>query len=91
MTLVLLPEFDLDAPARVGSDAERIFAAECASHGWSCVNLRDTFGEFAARRESPYGFPNSQWNYGHMNASGHAATARLLHAEMTRLIQRDLL
>ena len=91
VTFALLPDFDLEAPAQVDSDAERIFASECAARGWSCVNLRDTFAEFAARWESPYGFPNSEWNRGHMNESGHAATALLLHAEMARLIALDLL
>ncbi len=91
VTLVFLPDFDPRAPDQVNSEGERVFAAECASRGWSCTNLRDAFAEFAARWESPYGFPNSQWNSGHMNASGHAALARLLHAELTRSMKRDLL
>ncbi len=91
VTLLFLPDFDLRAPQLVSSDAERIFAAQCAEHGWSCVNLRDAFPAFAARFESPYGFPNSEWNQGHMNEAGHAATAELLHDEVARRLPRDLL
>lgn len=91
VTLVFLPDFDLRAPRLVNSEAEEIFAAQCALRGWSCVNLRDAFPAFAARFESPYGFPNSEWNAGHMNEAGHAATAELLHDEVTRRLSRDLL
>ena len=91
VTLLFLPDFDLRAPRLANSESERIFAALCALHGWSCVNLRDAFPGFAERFESPYGFPNSGWNEGHMNAAGHAATARLLRDEVARRLPRDLL
>ena len=91
VTLLFLPDFDLREPRLVNSESERIFAALCAQHGWSCVNLRDAFPAFAERFESPYGFPNSEWNRGHMNAAGHAATALLLRDEVARRLSRDLL
>lgn len=91
VTLLFLPDFDPRAPGAVTSEAERVFAEECAAHGWSCVDLRDAFRAFAARFESPYGFPNSAWNEGHMNEGGHAATAQLLRDEVARLRAHDLL
>ncbi len=84
LTLLFLPDFDLRTPRLVTSESEPIFASLCAQHGWSCVNLRDAFPAFAERCESPYGFPNSAWNQGHMNAAGHAATALLLRDEVAR-------
>ena len=84
VTLLFLPDFDLRAPRLVDSESERIFSEQCVQHGWSCVNLRDAFPTFALRFESPYGFPNSGWNQGHMNAAGHAATALLLRDEVAR-------
>jgi hypothetical protein len=91
VTLLLLPGFDLRAPGAVTSQAERVFARTCAARALSCANLRDAFPAFAARFEAPYGFPNSAWNYGHMNEAGHAAAAALLDAELARLRARDLL
>lgn len=90
-TLFFLPDFDIRAPRLVKSESEQVFTEQCALRGWSCVNLRDAFPAFAERFESPYGFPNSEWNQGHMNAAGHAAAAALLHDEVTRRLSRDLL
>ncbi len=84
LTLVFLPDFGAPVPI------ERRTVAECARRGWSCVNLRESFPSFAAAGDAPYGFPNSTFGEGHLNARGHAAVARLLAPELERLQQRGL-
>jgi len=91
ITFLMLPEFDLARPSEPRSETERLWLRTCAEHGWSCVNLRDVFPVFAARYESPFGFSNTAWNRGHMNAAGHRAAALLLHVEMLKLAARGLL
>ena len=84
LTLLLLPPL-----AR--SPVEARILERCAASGWSCVSLRERFDEFAARYESPYGFANSAWGQGHMNAAGHHAAAEILTTELARLRALDLL
>jgi len=91
VTFLYLPHFDLAAPATPTSTAERVFRERCERGAWSCVDLRAAFPAFAARLESPFGFSNSAWNQGHMNAAGHHAAALLLRDEMLRLSDRGLL
>ncbi len=91
ITFLMLPDFDLSSPSEPTSDTERLWLRACAAQHWSCVTLREAYPAFAARFESPFGFPNTAWNQGHMNAAGHRAAARLLHAEMLRLMARGLL
>jgi lysophospholipase L1-like esterase len=90
LTFLYLPEFDPRAPDRVPA-SEALVTAACAARGWSCVNLRESFADFAARHASPYGFANSRFNAGHMNDAGHAAAAELLRRELERLAALDLL
>jgi hypothetical protein len=85
ITLLYLPDFDPRAPEQVVAESEIVLTRTCDERGWSCVNLRAAFATFAARNESPYGFPNTTWNEGHMNATGHAATTLLLRDELLRL------
>jgi hypothetical protein len=66
-------------------------AARCRATSTSCVELRSRFDDFARRHESPYGFPNSAWGKGHMNAAGHHVAAELLTDELLRLHALDLL
>ena len=84
VTLLFIPEFDPRDPTATG-ETERSFDATCAAHEWSCVNLRAAFPAFAARREAPAGFPNTRFNWGHMNEAGHVAAGELLGAELRRL------
>jgi hypothetical protein len=90
VTLLHLPEFDPHWPDRV-PETEALVTATCAARGWSCVNLRESFADFAAHHASPYGFANSRFNAGHMNDAGHAAAAELLRRELERLAALDLL
>lgn len=66
-------------------------AARCRATRTSCVELRARFDDFARRHESPYGFSNSTWGRGHMNALGHHVAAELLIDELQRLHALDLL
>lgn len=96
LTFLFLPDFPADLVSRGDGSpgagpVEAALADLCRLRGWSCVNLRDAFPEFAARRDSPYGFANTAWNQGHMNARGHRAAAALLAEELERLAARGLL
>jgi hypothetical protein len=86
VTVLYLAAFDPKRPNEPASDTERRIFAACATHGWSCVNLRESFAEFAARWEAPYGFANSGWNRGHMNAAGHRAAGALLARELSKAL-----
>ncbi len=87
LTLLYFPTFDprqIDAPTHT----EQRVQTYCGAHEISFVNVRSSWPEFAARHEAPYGFSNTRWNTGHMNAAGHAAAAHLLALELERLIAR---
>ncbi len=90
VTFLFLPDYDARDPAHVDA-IERTVSDLCAARGWSCASLRDAFPDFAATRTSPYGFPNSAFNSGHMNEAGHAAAAAVLETELRRVLARDLL
>lgn len=85
VTLLFIPRWN---SAR--DEVERRLFSQCAREGLSCVNLRTTFPEFIERGDAPFGFPNSRFGEGHMNARGHAAAAALLNVELTRLRARGL-
>ncbi|MFO0697486.1 MAG: SGNH/GDSL hydrolase family protein [Polyangiales bacterium] len=63
----------------------------CAETGSSCVFLRDAFARFDRAAGPPYGFPNTGFGTGHLNATGHREAARLVADELTRLARRGLL
>ena len=65
--------------------------AHCASASLSCVNLRSGYPELVSRALSPFGFPNTRFNEGHLNPLGHALAARVLFEELKRLSANGLL
>jgi lysophospholipase L1-like esterase len=92
VTFLYLAVYDPEHPIGGGvTDVEQRLVAVCLDRGWSCVNLRDAFPDFAARRIAPFGFANTAYNNGHLNADGHQAAAMLLEREMERLRAGDLL
>ena len=91
VTFLYLADYDPKSPSDPATATERRLMNVCHARGWSCVNLRESFLDFSRRHEAPYGFPNTTWNNGHLNAEGHRAAADLLHQEMKRLSARDLL
>ncbi len=84
VTFLLLPTFDPDHPSNQ-TPTEEAYRSACAQHAWSCLSLRDGFERFAVERASPYGFPNSGFNVGHMNPRGHRLAAELLTRELRAL------
>lgn len=91
VTYLFLPPFDPEDPATPEAGVEARFDDHCARSGLSCVNLRSTYPGFAQRRKSPYGFPNTAYNAGHMNPEGHRAAASQLLSELSRLHSLGLL
>lgn len=89
LTLLLIAKYDPHSPYQQSREEAGIIRA-AAALDLSLVDTRAAYGEFAAHRTSPFGFPNSRFNSGHMNAEGHADAARLLTREMLRLHQHDL-
>ena len=86
-TVLYLAAFDPRAPL-VPTAIEQRVTARCRARGWSCVNLRQGFPEFATTHSAPYGFPNTGFNVGHMNAAGHSLAGDLLADELAR-VHRD--
>jgi hypothetical protein len=84
VTFLFIPP--LEAPSAVESQ----FLAACAADRSSCVDFRTTFAAFRARGAAPFGFPNSRFGVGHLNAGGHAAVAQILEIELERLRARGL-
>jgi hypothetical protein len=85
VTFLLLPAFN-DAPG----DIEQRFLAYCREADVSCADLRDTFPRFRDRGHAPFGFFNSRFGAGHMNAEGHAAAADVLVRELENVRRRGL-
>jgi hypothetical protein len=84
LTILYLPELDPHDAGRK-SEIGRWLEERCRKTGTSFVSLADAFPDFLARGHSPYGFNNTKFNEGHMNAAGHAAAAALLAHELERL------
>ncbi|MEO6324792.1 MAG: hypothetical protein ABIQ65_09210 [Thermoanaerobaculia bacterium] len=85
VTFFFLPEFN-----RTIGSTEKRFISHCLSSRSSCVNLRVSFREFEEEGCAPFGFHNSRFGGGHMNAEGHRAAADLLSRELQELRRRGL-
>jgi len=85
LTFLFIPEFNKEADV-----VEKRFLAHCAAARLSCVDLRVAFDDFRTRGRAPFGFPNSYFGQGHMNADGHRAAADLLAHELSSLRRRGL-
>jgi hypothetical protein len=72
------------------SPIEQRFLMNCRAANQSCVDLRAAFGGFSAKGRAPFGFPNSRFGEGHMNAAGHRAAAALIAAELSSVRRRGL-
>lgn len=85
VTFLFLPLFN------VPIETEEVrFERYCAATQMSCVDFRSSFDEFRRAGTAPYGFPNSRFGGGHLNAAGHALVARQLAVEIRRLQQNGL-
>ena len=85
LTIALIP----DATGTQG-DVEKRVLAYCRERRISVVNMRETFPRFDRDQMSPFGFPNSEYGTGHLNAGGHEALALLLVNELEGLRARGL-
>jgi lysophospholipase L1-like esterase len=90
VTFLYMAAFDPARPER-SSDLERRVEEICERRGFSLVNLRRTFPDFARRGAAPYGLPNGGFNVGHLNPEGHQAVAAELAREIERLAAGGLL
>lgn len=86
LTILFLPDFDPHDPGHL-SEIGQWLVERCRVTGTSFVSLGTAFPEFLARGHSPYGFANTKFNDGHMNAEGHAAAAELLAREIERALK----
>jgi hypothetical protein len=85
VTFLFLPLFNVPE----GREEAR-FERYCRETHMRCVNFRASFEEFRRAGTAPYGFPNSRFGGGHLNAAGHAAVARQLVTEIRSLQQNGL-
>lgn len=83
VTFLYLAEYDPHAPT-VPTATERRFQAYCTTTNVSCVDTRVLYRQFARNHAAPFGFSNSGFNKGHLNAAGHQAAASLLAPELRR-------
>jgi hypothetical protein len=87
VTFLYLADYDPAHPTEARSAIERRLFSHCASKGLSCANTRAEYGSLPARGVAPFGFPNTKFNFGHMNEIGHAIAGRVLAAELARQIE----
>ena len=84
VTIFFLSRLHWDEPGQMGVTEAR-FKAHCAERHYSCVDSRSDFDALVQRGESAYGFPNSRFSRGHLNATGHALAAREIATELKAL------
>ncbi len=90
VTILYMARLDPRAPARKTRFDRRLERA-CAARRVSFVSVRDGYRDLIAAGLSPYGFANTGFNTGHLNATGHALLARLLRPELERIAKHGLL
>ena len=87
VTLVNLPYLQVSPPRiNPGATWEKVLAY-CARTGMSCIEPREEFLRLARAHKAPFGFLNTEFNSGHLNADGHEAVAEALARELARLKQ----
>jgi hypothetical protein len=88
LTIVFIPYIDFQAggePRINDSPIRQRVLKYCAATGLSCVEPVVPFLAMARQYKSPFGFTNTKFNYGHMNAGGHALVGEELAKELARL------
>lgn len=84
VTALVLPPYDVAAPM-TETEVEARVRAHCNSVGLSCVSIRPGFQRLHDQGLAPYGFSNSHFGDGHLNAEGHALAAEALHVELAKV------
>ncbi len=84
VSLLYLSEFD---PAHPGTPTpfESYLADLCAKRGIGFAATSTKYASLAGTGEAPFGFPNSNFNRGHMNVVGHRLAAAALSDELKRV------
>lgn len=91
VTMLLIPRLEPGWTADAPLPIERRYENYCRQNGLSCLDLRETYASFLAAGESPFGYANTTFSRGHLNARGHRAAAHLLALEIERLAAHGLL
>jgi hypothetical protein len=90
LTILHICELDPLRPTVPSLTESRLLHA-ATSFGVRVATTRGGYPELAAQGRAPFGFPNSAFNTGHMNARGHEVTSRALTAEIRYLASHGLL
>lgn len=90
LTILLVCTFDPQRPTTPSLTETRLLDAASAL-GVRVVTTRGGYSEVAAEGRAPFGFANSAFNAGHMNALGHEVTSRALSSELRDLVGHGLL
>lgn len=90
LTILYLAALDPETPGQM-TEFERRIETACAAQGIHFVSTRVGYSALTAAGLSPFGFANTAFNSGHLNATGHALVARLLSRELERLAADGLL
>jgi len=87
LTLLNLPYLEVSPPHITPGTTWQKVLAYCARTGMSCIEPTEEFLRLARAHKAPFGFLNTEFNSGHLNADGHAAVAEALARELARLKQ----
>jgi hypothetical protein len=90
VTFLYLADYEPKAPLEPSSLIERRLFDHCVQRALSCVNTRWGYARLPPQGIAPFGFPNTAFNTGHMNETGHAIAGALLAAELGRLTDNAL-
>ena len=87
LTILYIAPYDPKVPMSA-SPMETELSTICRRQGISFVTTRSLHARFIAKKISPFGFPNSNFNVGHCNHEGHQAIAELLSDELAKVIKK---
>lgn len=90
LTILHLSTFDPARPTTATITESRLIEAATLL-GVRVITTRDGYPALAAAGRAPFGFANSAFNAGHMNALGHQVASRALTSELQDLLKNGLL
>lgn len=91
VTILWRRTFPGKAAVRPPTPGQVEIEAVCRRNGVRLVDLGLESAELVRLGRAPYGFPNTSWNAGHFNATGHAWIGRVLERELLELHRRGIL
>ncbi len=90
LTVMVRPYFWFKLKVYSFNDEPSPLLKLCREKGIRCVWLGDTFAPLMTT-VSPYGFPNTEYNKGHLNPLGHQRVGECLARELLELHSRGVL